>query len=225
MNFRPSEPDWPNRDRLIVSKGHAAAALYSTLAELGYFPKEWLNNYSDEGSPLIGHVSHTVPGVEFSTGSLGHGLPVGAGLALTAKRSNNKWRSYVVLSDGEMDEGSNWEAALFAAHHGLGNLVAIIDYNKLQGFGATHAVLNLEPLAAKWASFGWHAVEVDGNDVEALCNTLTAPDTSENVPKVIIAHTVKGKGVSFMENKLEWHYKTPNANQLEQALTELGEVE
>ena len=225
MNFRPSEPDWPERDRLIVSKGHAAAAVYSALAELGYFPKGWLDKYSSEGSPLIGHVSHTIPGVELSTGSLGHGLPVGAGLALTAKRTNKQWRSYVVLSDGEMDEGSNWEAALFSAHHRLGNLVAIIDYNKLQGFGTTHTVLNLEPLADKWSSFGWHTVEVDGNDVEALRNTLTACDTSDDVPKVIVAHTVKGKGVSFMENKLEWHYKTPNANQLEQALTELGEVE
>jgi len=225
MNFRPSEPGWPDRDRLIVSKGHAAAAVYSTLAEIGFFPKDWLDTYSGEGSLLIGHVSHTVPGVELSTGSLGHGLPVGAGLALTAKRYDKHWRSYVVLSDGEMDEGSNWEAALFAAHHGLGNLVAIIDYNKLQGFGTTHNVLNLDPLADKWTSFGWHAIEIDGNDVEALGNTLTKFDTSDDVPKVIVAHTLKGKGVSFMENKLEWHYKTPNPDQLKKALAELGETE
>jgi len=221
LKFDPTAPEWPERDRLIVSKGHAAAAVYSALADLGYFPADWLENYSAPGSPLIGHVSHTVPGVELSTGSLGHGLPVGAGLSLAAKRAGDTWSTYVVVSDGELDEGSNWEAALFAAHNGLGNLTVIVDYNKLQGFGRTQDVLNLDPLADKWAAFGWNACELDGNDVDALENALLSHDRAGDQPNIIIAHTVKGKGVSFMENKLEWHYKTPNEDQLRQALAEL----
>jgi len=225
LNIDPSKPDWPDRDRLIVSKGHATAAVYAVLAELGFFPHDWLDSYGKTGSPLIGHVSHTVPGVELSTGSLGHGLPVGAGLALAAKRSGATWHNFVILSDGELDEGSNWEAVLFAAHHGLHNLTAIVDYNKLQGFGRTEEVLGLEPLADKWRAFGWALHEVDGNDISALQETLSSLPLSIDKPSVIIAHTVKGKGVSFMEDSLDWHYKTPNETQLREALAEIeGEV-
>ena len=222
-DVRPAEPDWSGRDRIIVSKGHVAAATYAVLGELGFFPKEWLENYSKPGSPLIGHVSHHVPGVELSTGSLGHGLPVGCGMALAAKRANDSWRTYVVMSDGELDEGSNWEAALFAAHHGLDNLSAIIDYNRLQGFGRTDEVLGLEPLAEKWRAFGWRVDEVDGNDAAALQTAIEKP-VEPGKPSLIIGRTVKGKGVSFMENELAWHYKTPTREQFEQALAELGDA-
>ena len=221
LNIDPKRVDWPERDRMIVSKGHAAAAVYAVLAELDYFPSNWLLNYGNPGSPLLGHVSHTIAGIELSTGSLGHGLPIAAGLSLAAKRSGQEWRSFVVLSDGELNEGSNWEAALFAAHHGLDNLIAIVDYNKLQGFGRTGEVLELEPLADKWQAFGWETLEVDGNDVEDLTKVFSNIRPFTNRPTSIIAHTVKGKGVSFMENRLEWHYMTPNEEQLCDALTEL----
>ena len=186
--------------------------------QLGYFPSNWLLNY---GNPVFVACKSHIAGIELSTGSLGHGLSVGAGLSLAAKRSRQEWRSFVVLSDGELNEGSNWEAALFAAHHGLDNLIAIVDYNKLQGFGRTGEVLELEPLADKWQAFGWETLEVDGNDVEDLTKVFSNIRPFTNRPTSIIAHTVKGKGVSFMENRLEWHYMTPNEEQLCDALTEL----
>ncbi|CCQ72163.1 transketolase [Magnetospira sp. QH-2] len=217
---RPEDPQWSDRDRVIVSKGHVAAATYAVLAELDYFPKAWLDDYSKPGSPLIGHVSHKIPGVELSTGSLGHGLPVACGMALASRRAGAGWGAFVVLSDGELDEGSNWEAALFAAHHRLDNVTAVVDYNRLQGFGRTDDVLGLEPLADKWRAFGWRVMEVDGNDTQALEKALTtAPD--DGVPSLVIGHTVKGRGVSFMEDQLAWHYKTPTPEQFEQALKEL----
>jgi transketolase len=222
LRIDPARPDWPDRDRLIFSKGHAAAALYPALAEKGFFPVEWLETYCCDGSPLTGHATATVPGVELSTGSLGHGLPVACGMALAAKRQRLPRRVFCLLSDGECDEGSVWEAALFAPHHRLDNLVAIIDYNKLQGFGGVDEVLKLEPLAVKWQAFRWSVREIDGHDVPALEKTLAAVPFQAGRPSVIVAHTVKGKGVSYMENRLAWHYKAPDAAQLNQALCEVG---
>jgi transketolase len=222
LRVDPARPDWPDRDRFILSKGHAAAALYAALAESGFFAVADLESYSRDGSPLTGHVSHHVPGVEFSTGALGHGLPVGCGMALAGQRGGRPYRVFVLLSDGELDEGSNWEAALFAAHHGLDNLVALVDYNKIQSFGRVEEVLGLEPLAGKWRAFNWAVREADGRDPEAVCRLLEAVPWEAGRPSVLIAHTVKGQGVSFMEDRLAWHYKSPTAEQLAQALTELG---
>ncbi len=219
LRVDPRQPDRPERDRLLVSKGHAAAAVYAVLAESGFFPKEWLNDYCQEGSLLLGHVSHYVPGVEASTGSLGHGLSMGCGLALAAKREGKAYRTFVLLSDGELDEGSNWEAILFAPHHHLDNLVAIIDYNKIQSLGTVAEVLNLEPLADKFRAFGWETMEVDGHDCDQLHASLCKVATK---PIALIAHTLKGKGVSYMEDTLTWHYKSPDAAQLKQALQEMG---
>jgi transketolase len=222
LKVDPARPDWPERDHLIVSKGHGAAILYAALAERDFFPLDWLTGYCNNGSKLLGHVSHHVPGVEVSTGSLGHGLPIGCGMALAAKRDGRSNRTFVILSDGELDEGSNWEAILFAGHHQLDSLVAIVDYNKIQSFGKTKDVLDLEPLVAKWEAFHWHTVEIDGHDFAQLEHTLRRVPFESRKPSAIIAHTVKGKGVSFMEDRLEWHYKSPNTAQLAQALKELG---
>ena len=218
-----SRPDWPDRDRFVLSKGHGCAALYAVLAERGFFPREWLESYCQDGGELPGHItSHGTPGVEVSTGSLGHGLPIGCGIALAGKHDNQPSRVFVVLSDGELDEGSNWEAILFASHHHLDNMVAIVDYNKIQSFGAVKEVLDLEPLADKWRSFRWVVQEVDGHDHRQIETALAGIPFEVGKPSVVIAHTVKGKGVSFMENQLAWHYKPPDAEQLKQALTELG---
>jgi transketolase len=222
LRVDPARPDWPDRDRFIFSKGHAAAALYAVLAEQGFFPLEWLESYCQDGSPLLGHATATVPGVDLSTGSLGHGLPVACGMALAARRKRLPQRVFCLMSDGECDEGSVWEAALFAPHHNLDNLVTIIDHNKLQGFGDVKDVLKLEPLAAKWQAFRWSVREIDGHDVPALEQTLSAVPFEPGRPSMIVAHTIKGKGVSYMENRLAWHYKMPDAAQLQQAL---GEVE
>lgn len=222
LRVDPARPAWPLRDRFIMSKGHAAAALYAVLAECGFFPLQWLETYCADGGRLAGHVTaHGVPGAEVSTGSLGHGLPMGCGMALAAIRSGKAWRVFVLLSDGECDEGSTWEAALFAAHHRLQNLVAIIDYNKLQGFGAVEDVLRLEPLAAKWQAFGWAARDCDGHDHGQLAYWLQQVPFEPHKPSVLVAHTVKGKGVGFMENQLAWHYRSPDAAQLAAALAEL----
>ena len=221
LRVDPSRPGWPERDRFILSKGHGAAAGYAVLAEVGFFPVEWLETYCQDGSKLAGHLTNTVPGVELSTGSLGHGLPVGAGMALAAKRDGNPARVFVLLSDGELDEGSNWEASLFAAHHQLENLVAIVDYNKIQSFGTVDEVLRLEPLADKWRAFGWACSEIDGHDHEAIRAALSAVPKEPGKPTVVVAHTIKGKGVSFMEDTLAWHYKSPSDEQLVQALHEL----
>jgi len=221
LRVRPAQPDWADRDRFVLSKGHAAAALYATLAERGFFPLEWLDTYCEDGSRLAGHVVHKgVPGVEVSTGSLGHGLPIAVGMALAAKRARADYRVFALLSDGECDEGSNWEAALFAPHHELSNLVAIVDYNRIQSFGRTAEVLCLEPFADKWRAFGWRVEEVDGHDARALAAILSQR-RADGPPTVVIAHTVKGKGVSFMEDRLLWHYRSPDATELERALAEL----
>ncbi len=202
-------------DRFILSKGHGAAAIYAVLAECGYFPKKWLDTYCQDDSILGGHITYGVPGVEVSTGSLGHGLSIGCGMALMGRRV------FVLLSDGDCDESSTWEAALFAAHHHLDNLVAIVDYNKLQAFGTTKEVLDLEPLASKWRAFGWGVQEVDGHNHHQIENALIDLPSKVNQPSCIIAHTIKGNGVSWMENSLVWHYKSPNDEELKQALTEL----
>lgn len=222
LRVDPAKPDWEDRDRLIVSKGHASSVLYAALAERGFFPLDWLTKYCKDESLLLGHVSHHVPGVEVSTGSLGHGLPIGCGMAFAAKHDGRASRTFVILSDGELDEGSNWEAILFAGHNRLNNLTAIVDYNKIQSFGKVKDVLNLDPLGAKWEAFHWHTVEVDGHDLAQLHKALDRTHIESDKPSVVIAHTIKGKGISFMEDRLEWHYKSPNQAQLAQALEELG---
>lgn len=221
LRIKPDQPDWPDRDRLLVSKGHAAAAVYAVLAETGFFPVDWLETYCQDGTRLAGHVTHSVPGVELSTGSLGHALSVACGMALAGKVDAAAYRVFVLLSDGECDEGSIWEAALFAPHHRLDNLVAIVDYNKIQSFGTVRDVLDLEPFADKWRAFGWSVVEVDGHDHVGLLNVLASPPHAPGRPTVAIAHTIKGKGVSFMENQLAWHYKSPSDEDLAAALEQL----
>ncbi|CEK19159.1 transketolase [Chthonomonas calidirosea] len=225
LRVRPQEPNWPQRDRFLLSKGHGAAILYAVLAERGFFPLEWLDSYCTDGSPLTGHISHHVPGVEVSTGSLGHGLSIGCGMALAGKRDGADYRVFVMLSDGELDEGSNWEPILFAGHHRLDNLVAIVDYNKIQSFGSVQEVLDLEPLKAKWEAFGWAAREIDGHDHEQILTTLQTLPFQAGRPSVVIAHTIKGKGVSYMEGELAWHYRSPNMELLRKALDELGGCE
>jgi len=226
LRVDPARPEWADRDRFILSKGHGAAAVYAVLAEQGFFPKDWLDTYCQDGSKLAGHITHHgVPGVEVSTGSLGHGLSIGCGMALAGKWDRRPYRVFVMLSDGECDEGSTWEAVLFAPHHRLDNLVAIVDYNKIQSFGTVKEVLDLEPLADKWRAFRWVVREIDGHDYEQIEDALTGVPFEPGKPSVIVAHTVKGKGVSFMENQLAWHYKSPNDEQLAQALAELGDCE
>jgi transketolase len=221
LRIDPTAPEQPNRDRLIISKGHSAAAVYAVLANCGFFPHQWLDHYCENGGLLAGHVSHQVPGVELSTGSLGHGLSVATGLALAAKIDRTTRRSFVILSDGECDEGAIWEAALFAGHNALSTLTVLIDYNKIQSFGRVCDVLTLEPFADKWRAFGWAVQEVDGHDHDRLRQTLGALPLDPNKPSLVLCHTVKGKGVSFMEDQIAWHYKSPNDEQLALALAEV----
>jgi transketolase len=222
MRYDCQNPHWDERDRFILSKGHAGSAVYAALAECGFFPHEKLNQHCQDGSNLSGHVSHKgIPGVEVSTGSLGHGLSIGAGMAYAAKRKNTNYKVYVLLSDGECDEGSNWETILFAAHHRLHNLIAIVDYNKLQSIKPTAETLNLEPFVAKWESFGWSIAEVDGHDHQQLQNALQQPSVGGEKPRCILAHTTKGKGISFMENQVAWHYRSPQGNDYVVAMQEL----
>jgi transketolase len=226
LRVDPKCPALPDRDRFILSKGHGCAAMYATLAETGFFPLEWLTTFYQDGTRLAGHIIHTtVPGVEVSTGSLGHGLSIGCGMALAAKRDGRPYRVFALLSDGECDEGSIWEAALFAPHHGLDNLVAIVDYNKIQSLGAVREVLNLEPLGAKWEACGWNVREIDGHDWAEITAALGAVPFKAGRPSCVVAHTVKGKGVSFMENNVLWHYRSPDDDELRRALDELEEIE
>lgn len=211
------------RDRFILSKGHAGAGVYAALAERGFMPVEQLQSHYQDGSDLSGHVSHkNIPGVELSTGSLGHGLPVATGMALSAMRDAKKHRVFALLSDGECGEGSNWEAIMFAAHHRLFNLVAIIDYNKLQSLATVKETLDLEPFIDKWLAFGWHVIEVDGHDHGALLDAFSASHMDFGKPICVMAHTTKGKGVSFMENQVLWHYRSPQGAELNNALQELN---
>ena len=222
LRVRAHDPQWPERDRFILSKGHACTGLYATLALAGFFPVAALDRYALDDSLLMSHASHHVAGVELSTGSLGHGLPVACGLAFGARARSSPSRTVVLLSDGELDEGSNWEAILFAGHHRLDRLRIIIDANRIQSLGAVADVLNLEPLGDKFRAFGWHVCDVDGHDIAALDAALdldAAPTPGQ--PTAVIARTVKGKGVSFMEGSIAWHYKSPSDAQLEAALAEI----
>ena len=219
LKFKPNNPNWEERDIFILSKGHAGSAVYATLSEFGFFSEEKLLTHYQNGSDLSGHVSHkNVPGVEFSTGSLGHGLPVAVGNALALKKLKSKRKVCVLLSDGECDEGSVWEAAMFASHHKLNNLLCIIDYNKLQSLTSIEQTLGLEPFNDKWAAFGWETREVDGHDHNSIIETINKPS---NKPLCLIAHTIKGKGVSFMENSVLWHYRSPQEEEFDNALKEL----
>jgi transketolase len=209
-------------DNVLLSKGHAAAALYAILGNCDYFPKEKLLTYCEDGSTLGGHVTRFGnAGVEFSTGSLGHAFSFGIGKALAKLSAEPKSKIFVVLSDGECDEGSTWEAALLGSHHNLSNLIVLIDRNGLQSLTTTELTLGLEPLDKKWKSFGWNVVTVDGHDHTELLREISEPMEKNFKPKVLICETVKGKGISFMENRIEWHYKSPSALEFSQALTEL----
>ncbi len=219
MQYKPEYPQSPSRDRFILSKGHACVAVYATLAEVGFIRPEDLVTYGEDFSWLMNHISHKVPGVEFSTGALGHGLSFGVGKALAARHHRGAWSTYVLLGDGEMDEGSNWEALMFAAHHRLSNLVAVIDCNNLQSLTTVSETLTLEPLADKLIAFGCDVAEIDGHDHAQLEAELSK--RHEYKPRAIIARTIKGKGISFMENRVEWHYKNPNDESLQAALIEL----
>jgi transketolase len=220
LQVQAAHPAWPQRDRFLLSKGHACVGLYPALAERGFFPLEELGSYGQDHARLMNHISHKVPGVEFSTGSLGHALPFGVGKALAAKMAKAAWRTVVLLSDGELNEGSNWEALMFAAHHGLHGLTLMVDANGLQSLATTQATLNMGSLPDKFSAFGAQVHELDGHDHAALRAALDAPSTQ---PKVLVCHTVKGKGVSFMQNSVEWHYRFPNDAQLAAALAELQE--
>jgi transketolase len=223
LNTRPEIIKDPKRDRFILSKGHGCAALYAVLAEKDFFPIQWLEDFYVDGSKLLGHATFGVPGIEFSTGSLGHGLSVSCGMAYAAKYDNLNSRVFTLLSDGECDEGSTWEAALFAPHHKLDNLIAIIDYNKMQALGSTRNVMELEPFVDKWTAFGWAVKEVDGHDHSILKSSLREVPFCSGKPSCLVAHTVKGKGVSFMENEIKWHYRSPDENETRKALMELEE--
>jgi transketolase len=221
LKYDAKNPQWAERDRFLLSKGHACVALYAALALKGFYPVEDLETYGKDDSKFLCHITHHVPGVEISAGSLGHGLSFGVGIALAAQRQHKDYRTYVMLGDGEMDEGSNWEALLFAAHHHLNHLCAIVDYNKIQSFGNTNDVINLEPLADKLKAFNFNVIEIDGHDHTAIRKAFEQFLAEETKPTVIVANTVKGKGVSFMENKLAWHYKSPDDEQYQTALKEI----
>ena len=221
LKIDPANPEDPERDIFILSKGHAGAAVYATLANFGFFSKEILDNHYKDNSDLSGNVSHkNIPGVEFSTGSLGHGLPVAVGVALGMKKKSSNRKVCVLLSDGECDEGSVWEGAMFAAHHELTNLLCVIDYNKIQSLDTVENTLKLEPFAAKWTAFGWNVIEVNGHDHGELIQVLQSIRTAKR-PTCLIAHTTKGKGVSFMENSVLWHYRTPVDEEFKNAIQEL----
>ena len=221
MRVRPGEPDWPERDRFLLSKGHSVEGYLAILADLGFFPKEELRTFSQPGSRLIGHPNNAVPGVEECTGALGHGLPIGVGAALGAKRLGKNYRTYVLMGDGEQGEGSVWEAAMAGANYGLDNLYAIIDRNGLQISGTTEQVMALEDFHAKWAAFGWDVCEADGNDMQALLRYFHGEHPTGK-PHCLIAHTVKGKGLPCAVNRKEWHHKVPTQEQLAEGYSTLG---
>jgi transketolase len=206
------------RDRFILSKGHAALAWYSALHAIGRLSDEQMEGFCTDGTELGGHPEHVLPGVDFSTGSLGHGLGIGAGAALAARRQVSGRRAFVLLSDAECNEGSTWEAVMFAAHHGLSNLIAIADMNGQQALGYTRDVLDMSPMAGRWRAFGWDVHEIDGHDVPGIQATVNGLDTADGPPHVLLAKTTFGRGVSFMESKIEWHYLPMNDEQYAQAL-------
>ncbi|MDR0393373.1 MAG: transketolase [Puniceicoccales bacterium] len=221
LNIDPKQPEKEDRDRFLLSKGHATAILYAVLAECGFFPINELKTFYQAGSSFLGHTNHKICGVEFSTGSLGHALNVAAGIALAAQWRKKTFRTFVLLSDGECDEGSNWEAILFTAHHRLSNLTAIVDYNKIQSLDTIANTLALEPFRDKWEAFGWEVLECDGHNHEQLERCLKLGFKDKYRPHVLIAHTVKGKGVSFMENTVLWHYRSPQGEEYKAAKNEL----
>ena len=221
LRVDPSDPQWEGRDYLVYSKGHSSASLYAALAERGFFPVEELETYKQPGSRLAGHPSKEVPGVELATGSLGHGLPVGVGLALAGKHDQSDYRVFVVLGDGECQEGSIWEAAMCAAHYGLDNLCAIVDRNGIQEDGPTEEIMALEPFADKWRSFGWEVADIDGHDLGQVTGALHRVPHRHGRPTVIVARTQKGQGLSFAAGATEWHYGQLTPDQREEALAEL----
>lgn len=219
LKIDPAQPKADDRDLFILSKGHASSALYATLAERGFFSKDLLEQFYIDGGLLPGHVDmEAAPGLECAAGSLGHGLSIGLGMAIASRLKKRNNRTVVLISDGELNEGSIWEPLLLAPHLNLQNLTVIVDYNKIQSFGITNEVVNLEPLNLKFKAFNWELIEINGHDMEEVENAL---NKKVNHPKLILAHTIKGKGVSFMENKLEWHYRSPDKKLLEEALLEL----
>jgi len=225
LSINPKNPWSEDRDRFILSKGHGCSSLYATLALKGFFSKEILNTFSLNGGILPAMITlNCVPGAEVSTGSLGHGFSMGIGMAIAAKHDKRNYRTFILLGDGECNEGSTWEAAMFASHHKLNNLIVIIDYNKLQAFGRIEEIIDLEPFKDKWNAFGWAVKEIDGHNFSEIEKTLSQVPFIKNKPSIVIAHTIKGKGVSYMENKLEWHYKSPNKEQLEVAYKELDSI-
>ncbi len=223
LRHNPARPDWEMRDRMILSKGHGCPALYTALADVGYFPKEELMTLRKFGSRLQGHPQIGLPGLETSTGSLGQGLSIANGMALAARLDKKDIRVYCVMGDGELNEGQIWEAAMTAAHYNLDKLCGIVDFNKIQIDGWCSDIMNLEPLAEKWKSFGWHVIECDGHDFEELMGALDEAEKTKGKPTVILAHTIKGKGVSFIENQAKWHGIAPKKDELEKALKELDE--
>lgn len=222
LKYDPANPKWDDRDRFILSKGHAGASIYAALAESGFFPVPELKTHYQNGSRLSGHVSHHLPGVDFSTGALGHGLSAATGMALAAKMDKKNHRVFAVLGDGECDEGSVWEAALFANHFRLENLVAIVDHNHMQSLDNCEKTLELEDFAAKWRAFNWNVREINGNDHDELRKALMDTSNAAHRPTVVIANTTKGKGISFMENDILWHYRFPHDDwEYDCAVTEL----
>ncbi|MDH3659166.1 MAG: transketolase [Alphaproteobacteria bacterium] len=225
LNVDPQAPRDPNRDRFVLSKGHTACALYVTLAEAGFLPKDEIDTFLQPHSRLNGHPNCTkVPSIETNTGPLGHGLPVGVGMAKASKMDRASWRTFVLTGDGEMQEGSNWEAAMAAAQFSLDNLTLIIDHNRLQQGARLAETNNLAPLAPRFEAFGWAVEEIDGHDVEAIAEALASEACVTGKPKCVIAHTNKGQGISFMRDRVEWHHKVPNREQYEQAQRELEEA-
>ena len=224
MTIDPHHPKAADRDRFVLSKGHSVESLWAILADRGFFPKEELATFSQFGTKLIGHPNNKVPGIEMNTGALGHGLSVAVGIALAAKRDEKSYRSFCLMGDGEQAEGSIWEAAMAGAHYKLDNLVGIIDRNRLQISGSTEDVMGLDPLEDKWKAFGWNVVPVDGNDMKALVEVLEAIPAVTGKPTLIMAYTVKGKGVSFAENVPHWHHHVPNDQELEHAMAELSAI-
>lgn len=223
MQFDPANPKWDKRDRFILSKGHAGASIYSALAENGFFDVSELKTHYADGSRLSGHVSHHLPGVDFSTGSLGHGLSAGSGMAYALKKDNKDSKVFVVMGDGECDEGSVWEAALFANHYKLDNLVAIVDHNHMQSLDFCENTIKLENFADKWRAFGWNVFDIDGHNHDELKNALTQDRNGK--PTVVIANTIKGCGVPFMENDILWHYRFPhNGWEYDQAVLALHKI-
>ncbi|SIT09656.1 transketolase [Alicyclobacillus vulcanalis] len=226
LRVDPKQPDWEGRDRFILSKGHAVEAYYATLAQMGFFDPDLLKTYCHYGSPFIGHPNNKIPGVEMNTGALGHGLAIGVGMALAGRLSEpdskSRYRVFVLMGDGELAEGSVWEAAMAASHYQLDNLVAIVDRNRLQISGSTENVMSLEPLHSKWESFGWDVREIDGHDYRGLIDTFASVPFSKSRPSLVIANTIKGKGISFAENRAGWHHHVPTEEEYLRALDELN---